>query len=149
MYTLNLLAAAAKSLQLCLTLCDPIDGLYFKSLLFPLVRKYKGFKDFPCGSAGKESTCSAGDLGLISGLGRSPGEGKGYPLQCSGLENSLGSQRIRQNWATFTLRHLTPFICLISEYILKLQHLLSLFKVGVGNYASWAKFCPMSDFFFS
>ena len=39
---------------------------------------------FPCGSAGKESTCSAGDLGLIPGLGRSPGEGKGYPLQYSG-----------------------------------------------------------------
>ena len=43
---------------------------------------------FPGGSAGKESTCNAGDLGLIPGLGRSPGEGKGYPLQCSGLENS-------------------------------------------------------------
>ena len=43
-----------------------------------------------CGSAGKESTCSAGDLGLIPGLGRSPGEGKGYPLQYSGLENSMG-----------------------------------------------------------
>ena len=45
--------------------------------------------DFPCGSAGKESTCNAGDLGLIPGLGRSPGEGKGYPLQYSGLQNSM------------------------------------------------------------
>ena len=44
---------------------------------------------FPCGSAGKESACNAGDLGLIPGLGRSPGEGKGYPLQYSGLENSM------------------------------------------------------------
>ena len=43
---------------------------------------------FPCGSAGKESTCNAGDLGSILGLGRSPGEGKGHPLQYSGLENS-------------------------------------------------------------
>ena len=42
---------------------------------------------FPCGPAGKESACNAGDLGLISGLGRSPGEGKGYPLQYSGPEN--------------------------------------------------------------
>ena len=41
------------------------------------------------GSASKESACSAGDLGLIPGLGRSPGEGKGYPLQYSGLENSM------------------------------------------------------------
>ena len=39
--------------------------------------------------AGKESAYNAGDLGLIPGLGRSPGEGKGYPLQYSGLENSM------------------------------------------------------------
>ena len=44
---------------------------------------------FPGGSAGKESTCNAGDLGSIPGSGRSPGEGKGYPLQYSGLENSM------------------------------------------------------------
>ena len=42
---------------------------------------------FTCGSAGKESG-NAVDLGLIPGLGRSPGEGKGYPFQYSGLENS-------------------------------------------------------------
>ena len=42
----------------------------------------------PCGSAGKESACNAGDLGSIPGLGRAPGEGKGYPLQYSGLKNS-------------------------------------------------------------
>ena len=41
---------------------------------------------FPGGSDGKESACNAGDLGLIPGLGRSPGEGKGYPLQYSFLE---------------------------------------------------------------
>ena len=41
------------------------------------------------GSADKESACNAGDLGLIPGLGRSPGEGNGYPLQYSGLENSM------------------------------------------------------------
>ena len=44
----------------------------------------------PCGSAGKESACNAVDLGLIPGLGRSLGEGKGYPLQYFGLENSTG-----------------------------------------------------------
>ena len=43
---------------------------------------------FPVGSAGKESACNAGDLGLIPRLGRSPGEGTGYPLQYSGLQNS-------------------------------------------------------------
>ena len=41
------------------------------------------FLGFPCGSAGKESACNAGDLGSIPGLGRSRGEGIGYPLQCS------------------------------------------------------------------
>ena len=44
---------------------------------------------FPCGYSGKESACNVGDLGLIPGLRRSPGEGKGYPLQYSGLENSM------------------------------------------------------------
>ena len=45
---------------------------------------------FPCQLAGKESACNVRDLGLIPGLGISPGEGKGYPLQNSGLENSMG-----------------------------------------------------------
>ena len=44
---------------------------------------------FPCGSSGKESACNVGDLGSIPGLGRSPGERKGYPLYYSGLENFM------------------------------------------------------------
>ena len=66
---------------------------------------------FPGSSDGKESACNAGDLGSISGLGRSPGEGHGNPLQYSCLEypqwteepgrlQSMGSQRVRHNWAT-------------------------------------------------
>ena len=47
------------------------------------------FLGFLCGSAGKESACNAGDLASIPGLGRSPGDGKGYPRQYSGLENSM------------------------------------------------------------
>ena len=47
--------------------------------------------EFPGGSADKEFTCNVGDLGSIPGLGRFPGEGKGYPLQYSGLENSMDS----------------------------------------------------------
>ena len=46
------------------------------------------FLGFPCGSADKESACNAGDLSLIPGLGKSPGEGKGSRLQYSGLKNS-------------------------------------------------------------
>ena len=45
--------------------------------------------DFPCGSVDKESTFNERDLGSIPGLERSPGEGKDYPLQDSGLENSM------------------------------------------------------------
>ena len=44
---------------------------------------------FPCGSVGKESACNAGDPSSIPGSGRSPGEGNCYPLQYSGLENSM------------------------------------------------------------
>ena len=50
---------------------------------------YISIMDFPCGSAGEESTCNVGDLGSIPGLGRSAGEGNSYPLQYSGLENSM------------------------------------------------------------
>ena len=57
----------------------------------------EGFQDFPGGSDGKESACNAGDLGSIPGLGRSPGEGDGYPLQYSCLKNSMdrGAQGLR------------------------------------------------------
>ena len=57
-------------------------------------------KTFSCGSAGKEFLCNAGDMGLISGLGRSPGEEKGYPLQYSDLENSLDCtvHGVAENW---------------------------------------------------
>ena len=47
------------------------------------------FLGFPCGLAGKEAACNAGDLGMIPGLGRSSEEGKGYLFQYSGLENSM------------------------------------------------------------
>ena len=58
--------------------------------------KFLNANDAPCGSAGKESTCNAGDVGLVPGLGRSPGEGKGYPLQYSGLENSMDGSGCRK-----------------------------------------------------
>ena len=55
-----------------------------------LTRGFSPALAYPSGdSAGRESACNAGDLGLIPGLGRSPGEGRGYPLLYSGLENSM------------------------------------------------------------
>ena len=59
-----------------------LRGVSFIKSLIP-------FMGFSGGSAGKESTCNVGDLGSIPGLGRSPEEGKGCPLQYSGLENSV------------------------------------------------------------
>ena len=53
-----------------------------------MVRTLK-FKGFHGSSAGKESACNAGDPGSITGSGGSPGDGKGHPLQYSGLENSM------------------------------------------------------------
>ena len=49
----------------------------------------KPYQGFPGGSASKEPTCNVGDLGSIPGLGRSLGEENSYPLQYSGLENSM------------------------------------------------------------
>ena len=74
-----------------------------------------------CGSDSKTSACNAGDLGSIPGLGRSPGEGSGNPLQYSRLENSmdqgawgatvLGLQRVGHNWVTHTL-----FLCYFTSH---------------------------------
>ena len=75
----------------------------FKDMFFHL-------KDFPGSSAGKESTCNAGDLGSVLGLGRSPGEGNGNPLQYSGLASFMGSQRVGHDWEPFFhLNVICPF----------------------------------------
>ena len=67
---------------------------------------------FPGGSAGKESAGNAGDLGSIPGLGRSPGEGKGYPLQYSGLENSMDSvvHGVTTSWTQLSDFHFLSLI---------------------------------------
>ena len=75
---------------------------------------------FPCGSAGKESICNVGDLGLIPGLERSPGEGKGYLFQYSGLENSMNC--IVSPWGckesdTTEWLSLSPWACDFQQYV--------------------------------
>ena len=64
-------------------------------------------KGFPCGSDGKESSCNAEDLGSIPGLGRSPGEGKSYPLQYSGLDNSMDYivHEVAKSWTQLSNFH--------------------------------------------
>ena len=66
-----------------------------------------GFLGFPCGSAGKEPACNVGDLGLVPGFRRSPGEGKGYPLQYSGLENSMDCMvhGVAESWTPLSDLH--------------------------------------------
>ena len=83
---------------------------------------------FPSDSAGKEPTCNAGDLGLIHGLGRSPGEGKSYSLQYSVLENSTDStvDGVAKSWTQLSEFHLAcPFGHMI--YILKVELYFSQF----------------------
>ena len=67
-------------------------------------------KGFPCDSVGKESTCNVGDLDLIPGLGRFPGEGKGYPFQYSGLENFMDYNPWghKESDTTERLSHVSP-----------------------------------------
>ena len=63
------------------------------------------YTHFPGGSAGKESACNAGDLGLIPGLGRSPGERNGNPLQYSCLDNSMDEPGGLQSRVSQRVRH--------------------------------------------
>ena len=68
---------------------NPILRLYLHRSMFLIIKAYTFSGDFKpgCGSDSKESACNAEDQGLIPGLGGSPGEGNGYPLQYSCLEN--------------------------------------------------------------
>ena len=87
---------------------------------------------FPGGSDGKESACNAGDLGLITGLGRSPGGGHGNPLQYSCLENLMD----RGDWWA-TVHRVTKSRTRLSDQAQhELVKLVSLLKNEEGR-----KFC--------
>ena len=87
--------------------------------LHPFLQQVRVYSlGFPHGSAGKESTCYAGDLGSIPGLGRSPGEGKGYPLKHSSLENSMdgivhGIANDMTEWLSLSRILILLFVCFI------------------------------------
>ena len=74
---------------------------------------------FPHGSAGKESTRNEGDLSSIPGLGRSPGEEKGYPLQHSGLENSMDCivHGVTKSWTRLSDVHFLARKCDCIRYV--------------------------------
>ena len=91
----------------------------------PLFLWFSNPEGFPDSSVGKESTCNAGDLGSIPGLGRSPGEGKGY--QCSSLD-SMGLQRVGHDFhfpflstqGELTASHLHPSTYLVVSFFMSL-----------------------------
>ena len=89
-------------------------------------------EDYPCGLAGKESTCNAGDLGLIPGLGRSAGEGKGYPLQYSGLENSMDYTvcGVTKSWTQLSHFHFTLLASIC--YLVMSNFLIYSLPGGIG-----------------
>ena len=85
----------------------------------------KGFSD---GSVSKESACKAGELGSIPGLGRSPAEGNGYPIQYSGPETSIetGAWQDTVHWVVKSWTQLNDF------------HVCVLQGVGDGSLVSWS-----------
>ena len=97
--------------QSCSTLCDPMDW---------------SLPGFSWGSAGKEPACNVGDLGSIPGLRRFAGEGKGYPLQYSGLENSMDCivHGVTKSWTQLSDFH---FHYLSGIYLNSLSHFKFMF----------------------
>ena len=89
----------------------------------------------PLWLAGKESNCNVGHLGLTLGLGGSPGEGKGHPLQHSGLENSMGSQRVGHDRVTPTFHNTNN------------MEILFLYVFALCLWWNVRIFCPLFSFF--
>ena len=109
------------SLQLTQRICIKPSHTTLSTLPRDIYMEFVNLLDFPDGSAGKESACNAGDLASISRLGRFPGEGTGYPLQYSGLKNSMDCivhelQRIRHNWASFTFTLSIYYNCCTQQH---------------------------------
>ena len=101
-------------------------------VIFILWQGYLPSLGFPCGSAGKESTCNAGDLGSILELGRSPEEGKDYPLQYSGLEKSMDCivHGVAKSWAQLSDFHFTLSIIYLKKWETKSMKV----KRGIHTY---------------
>ena len=98
------------------------------------------FLGFPCGSAGKESACNVGDLGSFPGLGRSPGEGKGPPLQCPGLQNSIPPWTCKTSIEWLSQSTLHPSHNLLSLCPCSMQLVVTSYLHQ--NVLSHSKWCP-------
>ena len=111
---------------------------------------------FPCGLAGKESACNAGDLGSFAGLGRSPGKRKGYPLQYSGLQNSMdyifhGATKSETQLSNFHFYHHTCILTIVfssyySFYFLQIT-LYTASRIFLISFLIWTFLCVSFLFF--
>ena len=107
---------------------------------------------FPDSSVGKESTCNAGDPGLIPGLGKSPWEGKGHPLQYSGLENSTHSivHGVPKSWTWLSDFFFTSLHKWLKNFFFRFIHKCIhtfLWCFIVSNFHSWKCFLIPYGFF--
>ena len=96
------------------TLCGPRSWSF---ILILTILHFPNSAGLLGGSAGKESTCKEGDLGLIPGLGRSPGKGNGHPLPYSGLENSMDciGHEVAKSWTWPSDFHFTFTFSTVQE----------------------------------
>ena len=104
-------------------LCAKTEWFFLGMTIYLYSNSQQPFQGFPGGSEVKAFACNAGDLGLIPGSGRSPGEGNGNPLQYSCLENPMDGgawwatvhgvtkNRTRLSDFTFTFSSLSPVLC--------------------------------------
>ena len=121
-----------KSIRVCLRSAPPPEVFNSQTYLHWASSNQLQFRfstlilGFPCGSAGREFTYNAEDLGETPGLGRCPGEGKGYPLQYSGLENSMDC----------TVHGVAKSRTRLSEFHFHIHS-----ASGSGVFFSWASFC--------
>ena len=107
-----------------------------KCLLFDFVCEHYSF---PGDSDGKESAYNAGDLGSISGLGRSPGEGKGYPPLYSDLENSMDCivHGVTKTWTRLSNFHFTSLLLLLGcDFLLLMPEFSGVSTENLGFFAN-------------
>ena len=125
---------------------DRLPTVVLISLITGSLCLLTAFNQFPwaslssiLGSAGKESACNVGDLGSTPGLGRSPGEGNGYPLQYSGLENSIDcvAQGVTKSWTRLSDFQLYLFIWL--PWVLVADVRSSVAVHGLSGCGAWAQ----------
>ena len=113
---------------------------------------------YPCGSTGKEYACNMLDLGSIPGLERSPGEGKGYPFQYSGLENSMDCivHGVAKNQTWLSNFHFHLLLCQLQTfplivsilvyfwmnvcvclYVIYIKHVFYISEINNMNWLTW------------